>query len=72
MKRLALNRPSLIRKAIRGGKLKANRYVPESEKSSKSINRKNLDGYILFNWKKRIRPLMKKSTGIPDNARGLT
>jgi hypothetical protein len=72
MKRLALKRPGLIRKAIREEKLKSNQYVPESEKSSKSKDCKNLDGYMLFNGKNRIRPLLKKSTGIPGDVRGLT
>jgi len=72
MKRLALKRPSLMRKAIQEEKLKSNRHVPESEKSSERIDCKNLDGYILFIGKNRIRPLMQKSAGIPNNAIGLT
>jgi excisionase family DNA binding protein len=51
---------SLIRKAIREGNLKASRHDPSSEKSSYSIHRKNLDGYMLFHRKKLTRPQMEE------------
>jgi len=72
LKRLSLKRLSLIRKAILEEKLKSNRYVPEPEKSSESIDCKSLDGYMLFIGINRIRPLMQKSAVIPNNAKGLT
>jgi len=49
---------SLIRKAIREGKLKASRHDPDSEKSTYSLHRKNLDGYMLFHRQKFTRPQM--------------
>ena len=51
---------SLIRKAIREGKLKANRHDPDSEKSTYSIHRKNLDAYMLFHRSKLTRPQMEE------------
>ncbi len=51
---------SLIRKAIREGKLKAKRHDPDSEKSTYSIHRKNLDGYMMFQKAKLTRPQMEE------------